>query len=158
MLSFSKKIYKVIMLLKSGRNTVWSDFKAFIAGGNVLDLAVGVMIGGAFATITKSLTEDMIMPFVGWIFGGVDFSSKFITLGAVPAGVSATDYAALKAAGVAMIGYGAFITAIINFIIFAFVIFMLVRWVNKVMKAKVADAGPTDVDLLTEIRDELRKR
>ena len=136
---------------------MWSDFKAFIAGGNVLDLAVGVMIGGAFATITKSLTEDLIMPFVGWIFGGVDFSSKFFLLGAVPTGVSPTDYVALKAAGVAMIGYGAFITALINFAIFAFVIFMLVRWVNKMMKSKAAEGGPTEVDLLTEIRDSLKK-
>ena len=137
---------------------MWSDFKAFIAGGNVLDLAVGVMIGGAFATIIKSLTDDLIMPVVGAVFGGVDFSSKYMLLGAVPNGVSLTDYAALKAAGVPMLGYGAFITAIINFLIFAFVIFMIVRWVGKVMRTKTVDAGPTDVDLLTEIRDELRKR
>lgn len=137
---------------------MWSDFKAFIAGGNVLDLAVGVMIGGAFATIIKSLTDDLIMPVVGAIFGGVDFSSKYMLLGAVPEGVPLTDYVALKAAGVPMLGYGAFITAIINFVIFAFVIFMIVRWVGKVMRAKTIDAGPTDVDLLTEIRDELRKR
>ncbi len=137
---------------------MWSDFKAFIAGGNVLDLAVGVMIGGAFATITKSLTDDLIMPLVGAIFGGVDFSSKFILLGAAPAGIALDDYAKLKAAGVAMFGYGAFISAVINFVIFAFVIFMLVRSVNKMMKTKVAQAGPTDVDLLTEIRDELRKK
>ena len=137
---------------------MWSDFKAFIAGGNVLDLAVGVMIGGAFATIIKSLTDDLIMPVVGAVFGGVDFSSKYMLLGAVPEGVSLTDYAALKAAGVPMLGYGAFITAIINFLIFAFVIFMIVRWVGKVMRTKAVDAGPTDVDLLTEIRDELRKR
>ena len=137
---------------------MWSDFRAFIAGGNVLDLAVGVMIGGAFATIIKSLTDDLIMPVVGAIFGGVDFSSKYMLLGAVPNGVSLTDYAALKAAGVPMLGYGAFITAIINFLIFAFVIFMIVRWVGKVMRTKTVDAGPTDVDLLTEIRDELRKR
>jgi large conductance mechanosensitive channel len=137
---------------------MWSDFKAFIAGGNVLDLAVGVMIGGAFATIIKSLTDDLIMPVVGAIFGGVDFSSKYMLLGSVPDGVSLTDYAALKAAGVPMLGYGAFITAIINFLIFAFVIFMIVRWVNKVMRTKAVEAGPTDVDLLTEIRDELRKK
>ena len=137
---------------------MWSDFRAFIAGGNVLDLAVGVMIGGAFATIIKSLTDDLIMPVVGAIFGGVDFSSKYMLLGAVPNGVSLTDYAALKAAGVPMLGYGAFITAIINFLIFAFVIFMIVRWVGTVMRTKTVDAGPTDVDLLTEIRDELRKR
>ena len=137
---------------------MWSDFKAFIAGGNVLDLAVGVMIGGAFATIIKSLTDDLIMPVVGAVFGGVDFSSKYMLLGAVPNGVSLTDYAALKAAGVPMLGYGAFITAIINFLIFAFVIFMIVRWVGKVMRTKTVDAGPTDVDLLNEIRDELRKK
>ncbi|MEP7350041.1 MAG: large conductance mechanosensitive channel protein MscL [Sphingorhabdus sp.] len=137
---------------------MWSDFRAFVAGGNVLDLAVGVMIGGAFATITKSLTEDLLMPVVSAIFGGVDFSNKFMLLGPAPDGVSLTDYATLKAAGVPMLGYGAFITAIINFVIFAFVIFMLVRWVNKLMKAKVAEGGPTDVDLLIEIRDELRKK
>ena len=137
---------------------MWSDFRAFIATGNVLDLAVGVMIGGAFATIIKSLTEDLIMPVVGAIFGGVDFYSKYMLLGAVPDGVSLTDYAALKAAGVPMLGYGAFMTAIINFLIFAFVIFLMVRWVNKVMRSKAVEAGPTDVDLLTEIRDELRKR
>lgn len=140
---------------------MWSDFKAFIAGGNVLDLAVGVMIGGAFATITKSLTEDLIMPFVSWIFGGVDFSSRFVILGAIPEklqeAAAAGNYAALKAGGVPMIGYGAFITAIINFLIFAFVIFMLVRWVNKLMKKQEAAAGPTEVDLLTEIRDALKK-
>ena len=137
---------------------MWNDFRTFIAGGNVLDLAVGVMIGGAFATIIKSLTDDLIMPLVGAIFGGVDFSSKYMLLGVAPEGISLTDYAALKAAGVPMLGYGAFITAIINFVIFAFVIFMLVRWVNKVMKNRVAESGPTDVDLLIEIRDELRKK
>ena len=136
---------------------MWNDFKAFIAGGNVLDLAVGVMIGGAFATITKSLTEDLIMPIVAAVFGGVDFANKFFLLGAVPEGVSVTDYAALKAAGGAMLGYGPFLTAVINFVIFAFLIFMLVRWVNKVMKTKVAEAGPTEVDLLTGIRDSLKK-
>lgn len=139
-----------------------SEFKAFIAKGNVMDLAVGVIIGGAFATITGSLTEDMIMPFVGWLFGGVDFSSKFILLGAVPDGVAASDYAALKEAGVAMIGYGAFITAVINFLILAFIIFLLVRWVNRVIrkeeaKPEAAPAGPSEIDLLTEIRDELRR-
>lgn len=146
---------------------VFGEFREFIAKGNVMDLAVGVIIGGAFATITGSLTADVIMPFVGWIFGGVDFSSQFILLGAVPDGIAATDYAALKEAGVAMIGYGAFLTAIINFIILAFVIFLLVRWVNRVMRkekveaeaeAEAAPAGPSETDLLTEIRDELRKK
>lgn len=136
------------------------EFKAFIAKGNVLDLAVAVIIGAAFATIVSSLTDDVIMPFVGAIFGGADFSSYFILLSA-PEGYtgSMSDYAALKEAGAAMIGYGAFITAVINFLILAFVIFLLVRWANRLMKKKDEEApGPTEVDLLTEIRDELRKR
>jgi large conductance mechanosensitive channel len=136
-----------------------SEFREFIAKGNVMDLAVGVIIGGAFATITTSLTADLIMPLVGWIFGGVDFSSKFILLGSVPESIAATDYAALKKAGVAMIGYGAFLTAVINFLILAFVIFLLVKWVNRVMRrGPDAPAGPSEVDLLIEIRDELRKK
>lgn len=136
-----------------------SEFKAFIAKGNVIDLAVAVIIGGAFGTIVTSLTADIIMPLVGAIFGGVDFSSKFILLSA-PEGYtgSMTDYAALKEAGAAMIGYGAFITAVINFLILAFVIFLLVRQANKVMaKPEEAPAGPSEVELLTEIRDLLRK-
>jgi large conductance mechanosensitive channel len=133
-----------------------SEFKTFIARGNVLDLAVGVIIGGAFATITKSLTEDIIMPVVSAIFGGVDFTNKFILLGAVPDGVAATDYAKLKEAGVAMLGYGAFITAIINFLILAFAIFLIVRQANKIIAPPPA-AGPSEVDLLTEIRDALKK-
>lgn len=138
------------------------EFKEFIARGNVIDLAVGVIIGGAFATITGSLTEDLIMPVVGWIFGGVDFTSQFILLGSVPDGVAATDYAALKKAGVAMVGYGAFITAVINFLILAWIIFLMVKMVNRVLRKAPAEpaapAGPTEVDLLTEIRDELKKK
>ncbi len=135
------------------------EFKAFIAKGNVLDLAVAVIIGAAFATIVSSLTDDVIMPIVGAIFGGADFSSYFILLKA-PEGYtgSMSDYAALKEAGAAMIGYGAFITAVINFLILAFVIFLLVRWANRLMNKKEEAAGPTEVELLTEIRDELRKR
>ncbi|MGQ7829609.1 large conductance mechanosensitive channel protein MscL [Altererythrobacter sp. Z27] len=139
-----------------------SEFKAFIAKGNVLDLAVAVIIGGAFGTIVTSLTGDIIMPLVGAIFGGVDFTSKFILLSA-PAGYegSLTDYAALKEAGAAMIGYGAFLTALINFLILAFVIFLLVRQANKLMKkqeeAPPAPSGPTEIELLTEIRDALKK-
>ena len=135
------------------------EFREFIARGNVLDLAVAVIIGGAFATIVTSLTEDLIMPIVGAIFGGFDFSSKFILL-STPAGYegSLTDYAALKEAGAAMIGYGAFLTAVINFLILAFVIFLLVRTANKAMRKQDEAAGPTEIDLLTEIRDELKKR
>ncbi len=133
------------------------EFRDFIAKGNVMDLAVGVIIGGAFATITSSLTSDLVMPIVAAIFGGVDFSNQFILLGAVPEGVAATDYAALKAAGVPMLGYGAFVTAIINFLILAFVIFMLVKYVNKATKRGEEATGPSEVDLLTEIRDALKK-
>ena len=141
-----------------------NEFREFIARGNVIDLAVGVIIGGAFATITKSLTEDIIMPVVGAIFGGVDFSNMFIRLGPVPEGVSATDYAALKEAGVAMFGYGAFITATINFLILAWIIFLMIRGVNRIRasveREKVAEAAPppADVALLTEIRDLLKSR
>jgi large conductance mechanosensitive channel len=136
------------------------DFKAFIAKGNVMDLAVGVIIGAAFSAIVTSLTGDIIMPIVGAIFGGADFTNHFILL-STPAGYtgSMTDYAALKEAGAAMIGYGAFLTAVINFLILAFVIFLMVRWVSRIMKqAEEAAAGPSEVDLLTEIRDELRKK
>jgi len=143
---------------------MWKDFKAFIAKGNVMDLAVGVIIGAAFAAIVTSLTGDLIMPLVGWIFGGFDLSSHFVVL-SLPADYhgSMTDYAALKKAGAALIGYGAFLTAIVNFVILAFVIFLLVRFVKKVVdeverKQEESPAGPSEVDLLTEIRDELRKQ
>lgn len=136
------------------------EFRDFIARGNVLDLAVAVIIGAAFATITASLTDDVIMPVVGAIFGGLDFSSYFILLGPVPESYagSANDYAALKKAGVPVLGWGQFITVVINFIILAFIIFLLVRSANKMMRKKEEAPGPTEVDLLTEIRDELRRR
>ena len=136
------------------------DFKAFIARGNVLDLAVAVIIGTAFGAIVTSLTGDVIMPVIGAVFGGADLSNHFILL-SVPAGYEGamTDYAALKEAGAAMIGYGAFITAVIDFVILALVIFLLVRWANRLTAKKdEAPAGPSEIDLLTEIRDELRKR
>ena len=135
------------------------EFKAFIARGNVLDLAVAVIIGAAFATIVASLTDDVLMPVIGAIFGGADFSSYFVLL-SVPEGYdgSLTDYAALKEAGAAMIGYGAFLTALINFLILAFVIFLLVRAANRLIAKKEEEvAGPTEIDLLTEIRDALKK-
>jgi large conductance mechanosensitive channel len=126
----------------------------------VLDLAVAVIIGAAFAKITTSLTEDVIMPIVGRIFGGLDFSSYFILMGPVPEGYhgSMTSYAALKAAGAPVLGWGEFVTQVINFLILAFIIFMMVRWANKVMRRGPEEAGPTEVELLTEIRDELKKR
>ena len=125
--------------------------------GNVVDLAVGVIIGAAFGKIVSSLTDDILMPFIGWITGGVDFSNKFILLGAPPAGVDPSDYAKLKEAGAAMLGYGSFITAIINFLIMAFVIFQIVKLANRAMPRKEEAAGPTEVELLTEIRDSLKK-
>jgi large conductance mechanosensitive channel len=138
-----------------------SEFKAFIAKGNVLDLAVAVIIGAAFGTIATSLTGDIIMPIVGAIFGGLDFSSHYVVLGTIPdtfAGNPAS-YAELKAAGVPVLGWGQFITVLINFIILAFIIFLLVRSANRMSrKGEDAPAGPSEVDLLTEIRDELRKR
>jgi large conductance mechanosensitive channel len=139
---------------------MFKEFKAFIARGNVLDLAVAVIIGATFATIVASLTGDVIMPIIGAIFGGADFSNYFILL-SVPDGYdgSLSDYAALKEAGAAVIGYGAFVTAVINFVILAFVIFLLVRAANRLIaKKEEGPAGPSETDLLTEIRDELRKR
>jgi len=139
------------------------EFKDFIAKGNVMDLAVGVIIGAAFATIVASLTDNIIMPVIGAIFGGVDFSNYFLLL-SVPEGYagSTTDFAALKEAGAAVIGYGAFISATINFLILAFIIFLMVRSVNRILSLKkqeeaAAPAGPSEIDLLTEIRDVLRK-
>lgn len=143
-----------------------SEFKTFINRGNVMDLAVGVIIGGAFATITKSLTDDMIMPVVGYLFGGADFSGYFIRLGEIPAGFAGNpaSYADLKAAGVAMLGWGEFLTVLVNFLILAFIIFLLVKVVNRVMaepEAAPAPAEPAptpeDIMLLREIRDSLRK-
>ena len=141
-----------------------SEFKDFILKGNVLDLAVAVIIGTAFATITTSLTQDVIMPLVSAISGAPDFSSMFILLGSPPADYSGamTDYAALKEAGVPMLGWGQFLTVVINFLILAFIIFMIVRISNKVMKkaeqeAEAKDTGPSQIDLLIEIRDSLKK-
>src|SRR6185295_12977260 len=141
------------------------EFRDFIARGNVLDLAVAVIIGAAFATIATSLTEDVIMPVVGAIFGGLDFSSYFIMLGPVPEGYhgSLTDYAALKAAGAPVLGWGQFVTVVINFIILAFIIFLLIKAANRAMTKKdeapaEAPADPAEVVLLREIRDELRNK
>ncbi|HEX8241521.1 MAG TPA: large conductance mechanosensitive channel protein MscL [Allosphingosinicella sp.] len=140
-----------------------SGFREFIAKGNVLDLAVAVIIGAAFGTIVASLTDDIIMPVVGWIFGGLDFSSYFIRLGPVPAGYAGdpNNYAALKQAGVPMIGYGQFATAVVAFLILAFVIYQLVRMAAraKLSPAEAPPAGPSEELLvLREIRDQLKAR
>lgn len=137
--------------------SMMSEFKEFALKGNVMDLAVGVIIGGAFGKITTSLVEDIIMPLVGAIFGKVDFTNMFIPLGDIPAGTAMT-YDALKKAGVPMLAYGNFITILINFIILAFVIFMLVKAMNKMRRnaAVEAPAEPTEeVVLLREISAKL---
>lgn len=137
------------------------EFRDFIARGNVLDLAVAVIIGAAFATIAASLTEDIIMPLVGAVFGGLDFSSKFVMLGPLPEGFAGdpASYADLKKGGVAVLGWGQFVTMLINFLILAFVIFLIVRAANRLrQRGEDTPAGPSEADLLTEIRDELRKR
>ena len=138
------------------------EFKAFIARGNVLDLAVAVIIGAAFGKIVTSLTDDIIMPIVGKLFGGLDFSSYFLTMGPVPANYagSMSDYAALKKAGVPLLGYGEFITQAVNFVILAFIIFLFVKLATRVIPKpeEVAAAEPADVTLLREIRDELKAR
>ncbi len=134
-----------------------SEFKAFIARGSVLDLAVGVLIGAAFGKIISSLTDDIIMPFISLITGGgVDFTSKYFVLGGGEKITAGMSLVAAKAAGANVLAWGSFVTAFINFLILAFVIFMIVRQANKIMPPP--PAGPSDVDLLTEIRDELRKK
>ena len=140
-----------------------SGFRAFIAKGNVLDLAVAVIIGAAFATIVMSLTDDIIMPVLGWLFGGLDFSSYFVRLGPIPPGYAGdpNNYAALKEAGVPMIGYGQFATAVVAFLILAFVIYRLVKAAERLRLAPEAPAaaGPSEELLvLREIRDQLKAR
>ena len=136
-----------------------SEFKEFALKGNVMDLAVGVIIGGAFATITKSLVEDIMMPIVSFIAGGeINFKNMFLVLGDVPEGV-ARNYDALKQAGVPVLAYGSFITILINFLILAFIIFMMVKIVNKMRRKEevkeVVKQPSEEVQLLREISDKL---
>lgn len=140
-----------------------SGFRQFIARGNVLDLAVAVIVGAAFATIVGSLTDDLIMPVIGALLGGLDFSNYFIRLGPVPSTFTGdvTSYAALKEAGVPMFGYGQFLTAVVNFLILAFVIYQLVRLATRFTAAPQAEAPPAPSDeliVLREIRDRLTPR
>ena len=135
-----------------------NEFREFIARGNVMDLAVGVIIGGAFGLIVSSLTDDIIMPIVGAIFGGFDFSNYFIPLSS---GITATTLEGARAQG-AVLAYGSFITVILNFLILAWIIFLMVKAVNKIRRADVEEqavpeAPPADVALLTEIRDLLAR-
>mgnify|MGYP000680396072 CR=1 FL=1 len=138
---------------------VMQEFKEFAVKGNVIDLAVGVIIGAAFGKIVDSVVADLIMPVVGAIFGTLDFSSKFIVLGNIPAG-TLMNLDALKKAGVPVLAYGNFITIAVNFIILAFIIFVMVKQVNRLKRETPAAAPappPEDVLLLREIRDNLKK-
>jgi len=137
-----------------------SEFKEFAMKGNVVDLAVGVIIGAAFAKIVDSLVKDLIMPIVGKIFGGLDFSNYFIILSNPPAGYNGPmTYEALTKAGVPLFAYGNFITVAINFLILAFVIFLMIRQINRLKKD--VPAAPTavteEVVLLRQIRDSLKR-
>jgi len=137
-----------------------SEFREFALKGNVMDLAVGVIIGAAFGKIVDSLVKDLIMPIVGRLVGGLDFSNWFIMLGSPPAGYNGPmTYEALTKAGVPLFAYGNFITVAINFIILAFVIFLMVKQVNRLKRDTPPAPPPTpeDVLLLREIRDALKR-
>ena len=138
------------------------DFRDFAVKGNVIDLAVAVIIGAAFGKIVDSLVKDLIMPVIGRIFGGLDFANYFIMLAPPPAGYSGPmTYDALTKAGVPLLAYGNFITVIINFLILAFIIFWMVRQLasvkRKIDPASAAAPVPEDVLLLREIRDSLKR-
>ena len=136
-----------------------SEFREFAVKGNVVDLAVGVIIGAAFGKIVDSLVNDLVMPVVGRIFGGLDFTNYFVALAPIPANIPHT-LEAVKKAGVPVVAYGNFTTVALNFVILAFIIFLMVRQVNRLRRAPppAAPAPPAeDVQLLREIRDALRK-
>ena len=136
-----------------------TEFREFASKGNVVDLAVGVIIGAAFAKIVDSLVKDLIMPVVGRIFGNLDFSNYFIALAPPPPNYTGpATYEALTKAGVPLFAYGNFITVLINFVILAFIIFMMIRQINHLRRASaVVVAAPEDIVLLREIRDSLRR-
>lgn len=137
-----------------------SEFKEFAVKGNVMDLAVGVIIGGAFGKIVDSVVGDLIMPVVGRIFGGLDFSDYFLALGEIPAG-TAMSLEAVKKAGVPVFAYGHFLTISLNFVILAFIIFLMVKQMNRLKREAPPPpppATPEDVVLLREIRDALKAR
>ncbi|MDO9405101.1 MAG: large conductance mechanosensitive channel protein MscL [Polaromonas sp.] len=140
------------------------EFKTFAIKGNVIDLAIGVIIGAAFGKITESLVRDIIMPVVGLVVGELDFSGLFVVLGTIPPGVPRT-LADLTKAGVPVLAYGNFITIAVNFLILAFVIFLMVKQINKLKRHHEAQPAPPappappaeDIVLLREIRDSLKK-
>ncbi|MBB2484642.1 large conductance mechanosensitive channel protein MscL [Mitsuaria sp. WAJ17] len=141
-----------------------SEFREFAVKGNVVDLAVGVIIGGAFGKIVDSMVKDLIMPLVGKVVGGLDFSNYFIMLGTVPADFKGPQtYDALTKAGVPLFAYGSFLTVLLNFIILAFIIFMMVKQINRLKRNEPAPSPavepvtPEDIVLLREIRDSLKR-
>ena len=139
------------------------EFREFAVKGSVIDLAVGVIIGGAFGKIVDSVVSDLIMPVVGLVFGRLDFSNLFLVLGSVPEGTVRT-LDALKKAGVPVLAYGSFITVAVNFFILAFIIFLMIKQVNRLKREAPAPApaepapAPEDIQLLREIRDALARR
>ncbi|RGE46541.1 large conductance mechanosensitive channel protein MscL [Comamonas testosteroni] len=138
------------------------EFREFAIKGNVMDLAVGVIIGGAFGKIVDSVVADLIMPLVGLIFGKLDFSNLFVVLGTLPADVPRT-LDAVKKAGIPVFAYGNFITVAVNFLILAFIIFMMVKQINRLKREapaapEEAPATPEDIQLLREIRDSLNRK
>lgn len=139
--------------------SMMKEFKEFALKGNVIDLAVGVIIGAAFSKIVDSMVGDLIMPVVGAVIGKLDFSNLFVVLGSVPPGIPGT-LDALKKAGVPVLAYGSFITVAVNFAILAFIIFLMVKQINRLKRReKVAPSAPPaeDIVLLREIRDSLKK-
>ncbi|MEO5691845.1 MAG: large conductance mechanosensitive channel protein MscL [Usitatibacter sp.] len=137
--------------------SIASEFREFAVKGNVIDLAIGVIVGAAFGKIVESMVNDMIMPIVGRFTGGLDFSNYFIALAAIPAGVPQT-LEAVKKAGVPVIAWGNFANIVINFAILAFIVFMMVKQFNKLKREAPPAATPEDIVLLREIRDSLKQR
>lgn len=144
------------------RVSIVQEFKEFAVKGNMMDLAIGVIIGGAFSKIIDSLVKDIFMPFISWIIGGdVDFSQWFVVLGDNPNNLSST--AELQAAGINILSYGNFITILINFLLLAVVVFMMVKLINRLRRQEeaapaVPPADPEDIKLLREIRDQLKSK
>ena len=142
--------------------SIAKEFREFAVKGNVIDLAVGVIIGAAFNKIVDSLVKDLIMPVISLLGGDLDFTSKFVVLGSIPPGVPRT-LADLTKAGVPVFAWGSFVTVAVNFLILAFIIFMMVRQINRLKRAQAEPAAaapaapPEDIVLLREIRDSLRK-
>ena len=144
---------------------MFAEFKEFIAKGNVMELAVAVIIAGAFAVIVASMTSDLIMPIVGMIFGDVDFTNRYTVLSGAELVEPGMSLEAAREAGANVLAWGAFVTAVINFVILAFIIFLLVRYAEKAKakfekpeeEAPAEPEGPSEIELLTEIRDALKK-